>query len=396
VPRNVWAASVTSFLTDVSTEMVVNVIPLFLANVLGARTAVIGLVEGVAEAVASLLKAPAGMASDRLGSRKWPAVAGYGISACAKPFLLGAATWGAVAGVRWADRVGKGVRTAPRDALVADSIPAGRRGLAFGLHRAADTGGAVGGLVVAALVVGAVQGGGTLLERDAFRMLVWASLLPAFLAVAVLAGFARDTRPRESAAAKPRLRGLGRPFFVFLAISAVFDLGNSSDAFLVLRAQERGLAVTDVLWTLVAFNAVYAGVSTPAGALSDRWGRKHLLLAGWIVYAAVYTGFALAESERHVVALFVVYGAYHGLTAGTARALVADLVPERLRGSAYGTYHATLGVIDLPASLLAGVLWEGVGSFGGFGAAAPFWAGGSLALVAALLLAVWVPEPARD
>lgn len=392
--RNVWATSATSFLMDVSSEMVLNVLPLFLANVLGVRTALIGVIEGVAEATASLLKAPAGALSDRLGRRKGLAVLGYGISAIAKPFLLIASSWGVVAAVRWGDRVGKGVRTAPRDALLADSVEASGRGFAFGLHRAADTGGAVVGLLAAAGIVWLAQGGALDLGRQTFHTLVLVSLVPAALAVAVLAFGAQETGAGRDAAAGDgiALRGLGRRFGVFLAISAVFDLGNSSDAFLVLRAQERGLSVLEVLAMLAAFNLVYALLSAPAGSLSDRVGRKRLLVTGWLVYAAIYLGFAAAETRLHVVALFVAYGAYYGLTFGTAKALVADLVPPRLHGTAFGTYHATLGLLDLPASIVAGILWQGVGGWSGFGPAAPFVFGGSLALLAALLLALFVSE----
>lgn len=385
--------SVTSFLTDVSTEMVVNLLPLFLAQVLGARTVAIGLIEGVAESMASLLKLFSGALSDRLGSRKWPAVLGYAFSTLAKPGFALASTWIGVAAARWADRVGKGVRTAPRDALVADSIDPRDRGLAFGLHRAADTGGAVVGLLVAIAVVVATQRGVASLERSTFQTLVWVSLLPAALAVATLAFGATEVR-RSGAAASTRLglRGLGRPFALFLGISALFELGNFSDAFLVLRAQERGLGVVGILWMLVAFNAVYALVSTPAGALSDRIGRKGMLVSGWLLYGAVNAGFAAAGSAAHVVPLYLAYGVYYGLTAGAARAFVADLVPEALRGTAYGSYHAAMGLVALPASLLAGLLWEGIGAWAGFGPSAPFAFAAGTALLAAGLLAVGLRE----
>jgi MFS family permease len=382
--------SVTSFFVDISSEMVVNLLPLFLANVLGVRMLAIGLVEGVAATTASLVKVFSGALSDRLRARKWLAVAGYALSALAKPFLYFATTWASVAAVRWADRVGKGVREAPRDALVAGSVAAEDRGLAFGLHRAADTGGAVVGLTIAIAVVALVQRGGALLTRE---VIVLASLVPAFLGVLTLALGAVEVRPSESAAApRIRFRGLGRRFGVFLAVVALFDLGNFSDAFLILRAQERGLDVSDVLWMLVAFNLVYALLSAPAGALSDRLGRKRLIVAGWLAYAAIYLGFAVAESGRHVVALMICYGAYYGLVTGTAKALVADLVPPALLGTAFGAYNATLGLIDLPASLIAGLLWQGVGSWQGFGPSAPFYFGAGMALAAALLLAVLVRE----
>jgi MFS family permease len=386
IPRNVWALSATSFFMDISSEMVLNVLPLFLANVLGVGTAVIGLIEGVAESTASLLKVFAGGLSDRLGARKPLVAGGYVLSALAKPLFLLAGSWGVVAGARWADRVGKGVRTAPRDALIADSIRASDRGLAFGLHRAADTGGAVLGLLIAIAVVAHVQGKTSELSRDTFRILVLASLVPALLAVMTVMLGVREAR-KTTTVDGPRIgiRGLGRRFAVFLGIVALFDLGNFSDAFLVLRAQERGLSVGGVLWTLLGFNLVYALISAPAGALSDRIGRRRIITAGWIAYAVIYLGFALAGSGAEIVALYLCYGAYYGLATGTAKAMVADLVLVELRGTAYGSYHALLGIIDLPASLIAGVLWQGVGSWPGFGPAAPFYFGAATALAAALL-----------
>jgi MFS family permease len=392
----VWAASGASFLTDVSSEMILNLLPLFLANVLGVTTAVIGLVEGAAETTSSLLKLIAGRLSARVG-RKRLAVAGYLISTLAKPGFALAGSWGAVAGARWADRVGKGVRTAPRDALVADSIQPEQRGLAFGFHRAADTGGAVVGLAIAIAVVGWAQGHRLTLEADLFRTLVWISLVPAVLGMLCLALGARETHGHAEptaaagAAANPGPWGLGRPFAVFLVIVGIFELGNSADAFLVLRAQERGLSVLEILWVLLGFNAVYALVSTPAGRLSDRVGRRPMLLAGWGLYAAIYLGFALADAPWHTAVLFAAYGAHYGLSVGTAKALVADLVPAARRGAAYGAYSATVGLADLPASLLAGLLWQGLGSWQGFGPAAPFWLGAGLAGIASLGLAIWRP-----
>lgn len=394
IPRNVWAASVTSFLMDLSSEMVLNLLPLFLANVLGARTSVIGLIEGVAESAASLLKLGSGALSDRFRSRKWPAVLGYAVSALAKPGFLLAGSWGTVAGARWADRVGKGIRTAPRDALLADSIDDRNRGLAFGLHRAADTGGAVLGIAVSIAVVGVVQGGADRLTRDTFHTLVLLSLAPAVLAVAVLAFAAREARaPVPGGSLRVGVRGLGRPFARFLVVAGLFDLGNSSDAFLVLRAQERGAGVIDVLWMLLAFNVVYALVSTPAGRLSDRIGRRQVLAMGWLAYAAIYLGFARAGGATDIAWLYAAYGVYYGLATGTARAFVADLVPAERRAMAYGSHAALLGVLDLPASLIAGLLWQGLGSWAGFGPAAPFYFGAGLALVATAALFAWVPEP---
>jgi MFS family permease len=393
LPRNIWAVSLTSFFMDISSEMVVNILPLFLSNLLGVRSYVIGIVEGVAEATASLLKIFSGWLSDVLRARKWLAVAGYALSAFSKPFFYLANSWGSVAGVRWADRVGKGIRTAPRDALVAESISEEQRGLAFGFHRAADTGGAVLGLLIALGVAWLTQQGAAQLTGTTFQAVVLVSLVPAFLAVLSLALGARDI-PVTTRRERPRfaLLSLGRRFCVFMLIVGLFDLGNSSDAFLVLRAQERGLSVIGVLGMLVTFNLVYTLVATPAGSLSDRIGRRRVIVGGWLVYAAIYLGFALARTGWHVWFLYAFYGVYYGLAYGTSKAMVADIVPEELRGTAYGTYNAVLGLLDFPASLIAGLLWEGIGAWNGFGPSAPFIFGAAAAAAAALLMAVALPE----
>jgi len=400
LPRNVWAVSLTSFFMDISSEMVVNLLPLFLFNVLHVGTVVIGIIDGVAEATASLLKVFSGWLSDRLQARKWPAVTGYAVSTLVKPFfylatVVASVTSGAwtVAGARWADRVGKGIRTAPRDALVADSIEEQHRGLAFGFHRAADTGGAVVGLTLALLVIWIAQSGDVKLELGTFQTIVLISLIPAVLAVLSLAVGAREvTITGERTRPKITFKGLGKPFLIFMLIVGLFDLGNSSDAFLVLRAQERGLSLIGIMGMLITFNLVYALLSTPAGSLSDRIGRKRLIVGGWLVYAAIYLGFALAGTGWHVWVLYVLYGVYYGLAYGTAKAMVADIVPAELRGTAYGTYNAVLGILDVPASLIAGLLWQGVGPWKGFGASAPFFFGAVLALAAAVGMAVWRPR----
>lgn len=390
--RNLMAVAWTSLLTDISSEMVLNVLPLYLSAVLGVKTGVIGLIEGMAEATASLLKVFAGSLSDRLGRRKPLAVAGYGLSAVSKIFFLWALTWPLVAAVRLADRVGKGLRTAPRDALLADSTGADRRGFAFGLHRAADTLGAAIGIGGALLVVYLAQGAGAQLEAATFRNLVLVAMVPGLAAVVVLALLAREVaptgKPKELPAffSRATWSRLGRPFLLFLAISALFDLGNSSDAFLVLRASERGVGVSGVLLMLLVFNLVYAASALPAGKLSDRLGRRGLLIAGWLLYALVYFGFARAAGKNEIFALFAAYGLYYGLTMGSAKALVADLVPAELRGTAFGLFAAVLAICDLPASLIAGILWQGAFGWNGFGPAAPFYFGALLAATASLLL----------
>lgn len=393
LPRNVWAVGLTSFFMDISTEMVINILPLFLSNVLGVQTSIIGLIEGIAEATASLLKLFSGWLSDRLGGRKWLAVAGYGLSAAAKPFFYIANSWGLIAGVRWADRIGKGIRTAPRDALVADSVSKETRGLAFGFHRAMDTAGAMVGLLIAAGVVWLAQANNLSLSRATFQSIVLLSLIPALLAVISLAVGAKDV-PVTSRRAAPKfsLRSLGRPFNIFLVIVSIFTLGNSSDAFLVLRAQNLGISVTGILAMLVVFNLVYSLISTPAGRLSDRIDRRRLIVGGWLVYALIYLGFALASAGWQMWLLYVMYGLYYGMAYGTANALVADLVPENARGTAYGTYHAVIGLLAFPSSLIAGILWQGLGGWSGYGPSAPFFFGSALALLATLLMAFWMPK----
>jgi MFS family permease len=394
LPRNVWVVTVTSFFTDISSEMVINLIPLFLADVLGVRTGIIGLIEGIAETTASLLKVFSGWLSDRLAQRKWLTVAGYALSTVAKPFLYFATTWGWVLGVRFADRVGKGVRTAPRDALVADSIDERHRGLAFGLHRAGDTAGAVVGLLIALAVVWAAQGGSLALARPTFQTVVLFSIVPAILAVLVLALGAQEVPVTKEMHRPPglSLQGFDARFKGFLFIIILFTLGNSSDAFLILRARERGLSTLGVMGMLVTFNLVYAMISGPAGALSDRIGRRRLIVGGWLAYGFIYLGFALVGAAWQVWLLFALYGVYYGMAEGTAKAMVADLVRPDQRGTAYGVFNAAVGVTAFPASLVAGLLWQGIGGWKGLGPSAPFVLGAVLALVAVVLLVLWLPR----
>ncbi len=397
LPRNVWAVGFTSLFMDISSEMVINIIPLFLANVLGIKTNIIGLIEGIAEATSSVLKLFSGWLSDKMGGRKWLAVIGYGLSAISKPFFYFANTWGTIAGVRWADRVGKGIRTAPRDALVADSVRADNRGLAFGLHRAMDTAGAMIGLCIAALAVWLGQKASLDLTKSTFQTIVLISLVPAFLAVLSLAIGAQDVKAKDQRELpKFSFKNLGKPFMIYMVIVSIFTLGNSSDAFLVLRAQNLGLSVLGILLMLIVFNLVYALISTPAGSLSDRIGRRKLIIWGWVVYAAIYLGFAFAWKDWQIWILYVIYGLYYGMAYGSANALVADLVPANLRGTAYGTYNAVIGLLAFPASLIAGILWQGLGSWAGFGPSAPFLFGGVLALLAAVLMVTWMPQVKQE
>jgi MFS family permease len=395
--RNVWVMTLTSFLTDISSEMIVNLIPLFLSSVLGVRLAVVGLIEGVAETTASLLKIFSGAISDRLGQRKWMAVIGYGLSTIAKPFLYFANTWAWVLGVRFVDRVGKGIRTAPRDALLAGSSAPAQRGLVFGLHRAGDTAGAFIGLGLAALIIWLTQANETILTRASFQTVVLISIIPAVLAVLILALGATNIAPKaQKAAPLLSFKGMDRRFKAYLVVVVLFTLGNSSDAFIILRAQERGLSVLQIMGMLMTFNAVYSLLSGPAGALSDRIGRRRLILSGWVVYGMIYLGFALARTGAAVWVLYGLYGVFYALTEGSAKALVADLVPDEKRGTAYGLYSASVGLAALPASLIAGILWQGIGTWSGFGPAAPFIFGMGMALLAGILFTGLVGTTARS
>lgn len=379
--------SATSLLNDISSEMLLNVVPFFLANVLGVRTAVIGLIEGIAETTASLLKIVFGALSDRLRKRKPFTVVGYALSAFTKPLLYFATAWGWVLGVRVADRIGKGVRTAPRDALIADSVNKDQRGLAFGLHRASDTLGAFLGLGIATVIIWLTQSQALLLARSTFRLIVLVSIVPGILAVIVLALGAVEVTGAGNGVETTRLslRGMDPRFKYFLFVLVLFTMGNSSDAFILLRGQERGLSMLQVMGMSLTFNAVYTVFAGPLGALSDRIGRRTLILGGWIAYGLVYLGFAFSRTGWQVWTLYALYGFYYAATEGTAKALVADLVPESQRGTAYGLFNAAIGITALPASLIAGLLWQGAGSWTGFGASAPFLFGSVMALLAGFL-----------
>ena len=384
---NIWFLAIGSFLTDVSSEMLTNLIPLFLYIVLGVQTSIIGLIDGIAETTASLVKIYSGALSDRLGKRKTITVIGYALSTISKPFLYFAVTWEWVLGVRFSDRVGKGIRTAPRDALLADSAKSDQRGLAFGLHRAGDTAGAFIGLGIAALIIWLTQSGTAELTRHTFQIVVLASIIPAVLAVVVLAlGVKEVAAARKDNNGLPSLswKAFDKRFRAFLVVVIIFTLGNSSDSFIVLRGQDRGLSVLQIMGMLMTFNAVYSLLAGPLGSLSDRVGRRRLMLVGWTIYGLVYLGFAVSHTGAQIWVLFGLYGIYYALTEGVAKALVADIVPQEQRGTAYGLFNAAIGFSALPASLIAGILWQAISP------AAPFVFGASLSLIAGFLLLTWV------
>jgi MFS family permease len=419
ITRNVVALGFVSLFTDISSEMLVYLIPLYLANVLLAPAAVIGLIEGVAESTASILKLISGALSDRLGRRRLLVGIGYGTSVVAKGLYLAAFAWPVVLLGRVGDRLGKGIRTSPRDALIADSTDPEHRGVAYGFHRAMDTTGAFAGVLVAAAVIWLIEGDATRLTGDAFRVLVLLALIPGVLAIATIAIGVRDVRrepatgasspawgssdaPNSAAPAPISTRGIVHrivggtsewrrfpaPFWFFMLANALFTLGNSSDAFIALRSQNLGLTLLALLLTIVAFNATNALVAWPAGALSDRVGRRGLIAIAWATYAACYAGFAIVTQAAWVVPLWIAYGTYYALSEGVGKALVSDLAPSDLRATAFGLLNAIQGAMILPASLVAGILWSAIAP------PAPFWFGAACSAAAVVLLLTTVkPEP---
>ena len=387
--RNVVALGIVSLLSDVSSEMIYPLLPVFLTAVLGAGPAFLGWVEGVAESTASILKLVSGWLSDRRGRRKGLTVGGYAIASIARPLVaLARAPWHVLV-VRFADRVGKGLRTAPRDALLAGSVAADRRGLAFSFHRGMDHVGAVVGPAVAFALL--------LLWPGDLRRVFWLAAIPAALSLLVLIVWVREPAPslpaRRLDAVDPAVPASGGrsplpgAFWSYLGAVLLFTLGNSTDAFLLLRAQSLGVdvAALPLLWGMLHVSKAVASV--PGGVWSDRAGRKAAILSGWSVYALVYAGFALAGAAWHAWALFALYGLFYGLTEGPERALTVDFVPVERRGFALGAYHLAVGIGALPASVLFGLVWER------FGAGTAFLVGAGLALAAGLWLALGVRLP---
>jgi MFS family permease len=367
------ALAAVSFLTDVSSEMIYPLLPVFLTSVLGANASFIGAIEGAAETTAALLKLASGWWSDRVQKRKPLVLAGYAIASTMRPLVALATSASQVLVIRVADRVGKGIRNAPRDALIAESVDPSIRGRAFGFHRAADHAGGVLGPLVAFAVLS--------WHIAELRTVFWLAAIPGALSVLVVVFGVRDIPRSETAerAATPDLgQRLGGRFWRVLAVIFVFTLGNSTDAFLLLRANQLGVpvALAPILWA--ALHVVKSAASTPGGALSDRIGRRPTLIMGWMLYAAVYVGFAIASVSWQAWALFAVYGVFFGLTEGSERALIADLVPVERRGTAFGWYNLAIGLGALPASLLFGFVWDRAG------AASAFTMGATFALVAAL------------
>ncbi len=391
LPPTVLALSVVSFLNDTSSEIIYPLLPAFLFLTLGATPFAIGLIEGLAESVASILKVFSGYLSDRFGKRKFPVFLGYSLAAVMRPLLAFVTSWPQVLVVRTMDRVGKGVRGAPRDALLAAETAEEDRGKAFGFNRAADHLGAVVGPVVAYFLLtylAADAENPTALEYQ--RVFLYASI-PVAIGLFVIVFFVHEKPEPHEEEANPIKFSLGEfdgNFKRFLLIIALFTLSNSTDAFLLLRAEQAGIApaMLPLLWMVLHFSKVFS--SLIGGELSDKLGRKAMIVSGWLVYALVYFGFAFVDSTWQAWALFVVYGTYFGLTEGAEKALVADLVEDEKRGTAYGFYNLAFGITVFPASLLFGLLWYE------FGAPVAFMASAAVSILAAILfLSVKIPAP---
>lgn len=377
ITGNILILGLVSFLTDLSSEMIYPLLPVFLTTVLGAGPAILGVIEGVAESTASLLKLVSGIMSDRGGDRKKLVLSGYGISSFARPLIAAATGPLAVLVIRFADRVGKGVRTSPRDALIADSVDPAIRGKAYGFHRSMDHAGAiVGPLVATALLAFFVSD---------IRTVFWLAAIPGILAVFLIIFKVKEVERRKGSSNGSFL-GLfphGR-LRSYIFILFIFTLGNSSDAFLLLQAGHLGVApvMIPLLWAF--FHVVKMLSTMPFGALSDKIGRRKIIIAGWGVYALTYLGFGFATTELHAWLLFTLYGFFYGLTEGTEKALLVDIARSDQRGSAFGWYNFAIGIGALPASLLFGLIWQEVGVQAAFGF------GAGLAALAAVLLIIFI------
>jgi MFS family permease len=383
--KNVTITGFVSFFMDVSSEMIYPLVPLFLANTLGVNKSLIGLIEGIAESTASLLKVFSGWFSDRTGNRKWLMAAGYGISTLSRPFVALASGWHQVLGSRFLDRFGKGVRTAPRDAIIAESTEKAYLGRAFSFHRSMDTMGAVVGPALAFFFLG-------IFSND-YRKVFWLSMIPGVIAVLLIILFITEKKKTAAALAerpKLTLAHFDWRFKFFVVIATLFALGNSSDVFLILRAEQVGIPTVTIPLVYLMFNLVYSLSAVPAGMAADKYGRKRLILLGFILFAILYYGFAVASGTKAIWILFGFYGLFMGLTEGIQKAFLATIIPQDFKATAFGVYTTAVGLAMFPASLIGGWLWDHVSP------AATFYFGAVTASASAVLFIVFIIAVRKD
>lgn len=377
--KNVTVAGLVSFFMDVSSEMIYPLVPLFLANVLGTSKSLIGLIEGIAESTASLLRVFSGWFSDRTGNRKWLMTAGYSISTLSRPIVALATGWHHVMGSRFMDRFGKGVRTAPRDAIIAESSERAYLGRAFSFHRSLDTMGAVVGPALAFFFLGVFS--------NNYRMVFWLSMIPGVIAV-ILILFSISEKKRAPAAHDERpiltLKHFDWRFKFFVFIATIFAIGNSSDVFLILRAQQIGIQTTTIPLVYLLFNLIYSLSAIPAGIAADRFGKKRIILLGFVLFSIIYYGFAIASDVTAIWPLFGLYGLFMGLTEGIQKAFLSTIIPEDFKATAFGVYNTVVGIAMFPASLIGGWLWDN------FSPSATFYFGAIMAGLSALLFIVFI------
>ena len=383
--KNVTIAGLVSLFMDISSEMIYPLVPLFLANVLGVNKSVIGLIEGIAESTASLLKVFSGWFSDRIGNRKWLMAAGYGISTLSRPFMALATSWQQVLGSRFIDRFGKGVRTAPRDAIIAEATDKAYLGRAFGFHRSMDTTGAVVGPALAFFFLG-------LFSND-YRKVFWLSIIPGVIAVLLIIFFITEKKKAvASHTDRPKMtfRHFDWRFKFFVIIAGLFALGNSSDVFLILRAQQVGMSAVMIPLLYLLFNLVYSLSSIPAGMAADRFGKKRVILSGFVLFAFLYYGFGAASDTKVIWVLFGLYGLFMGLTEGIQKAFLATIIPQDFKATAFGVYNTAVGIAMFPASLIGGWLWDHVSP------SATFYFGAITATTSAILFIMFIIKVSRN
>jgi len=383
--RNVFVAGLVSFFMDVSSEMIYPLVPLFLANILGINKSIIGLIEGIAESTASLLKVFSGWFSDRIGNRKWLMAAGYGISTLSRPIIALATGWHHVMGSRFMDRFGKGVRTAPRDAIIVESAEKTHLGRAFGFHRSMDTMGAVVGPAIAFFLLG--------IFSNNYRIVFWLSMIPGAIAVLLIILFITEKKKvplPHAERPKLALKHFDWRFKFFLAIATLFAIGNSSDVFLILRAQQTGISTVMIPVVYLLFNLIYSLSAIPAGIAADRFGKKRVILLGFVLFAVLYYGFAIARDTAVIWVLFGFYGLFMGLTEGIQKAFLATIIPQDFKATAFGVYNTAVGLAMFPASLIGGWLWDKVSP------SATFYFGSITASLSAVLFVIFIAAVRRD